>query len=158
VSDGYGNTRVVKFDAAGNYLTAWGTPGDDPGQFRVVHSIGVDSKDRLYVSDRENNRIQIFDVNGKFLKMWTHLGCTQGMFITPQDEMWILTHRNNTENITYDTLAGRLMKIDIETGRVLGSMESPGHLLTVSADGAIYVASLTGNIFKWSPHPNWPAR
>ena len=72
--------------------------------------------------------------------------------------MWILTHRNNTENITYDTLAGRLMKIDIETGKVLGSMESPGHLLTVAADGAIYVASLTGNIFKWSPHPAWPER
>ena len=63
-----------------------------------------------------------------------------------------------SENITYDTLAGRLMKIDLETGTVLGSMESPGHLLTVAADGAIYVASLTGNIFKWSPHPAWPQR
>ena len=158
VADGYGNTRVVKFDAAGNYVTAWGSPGDGPGQFRVVHSIGIDSKDRVYVSDRENNRIQIFDVNGKLLNIWTHLGCTQGIFITPKDEMWILTHRNNTENITYDTLAGRLMKIDIETGRVLGSMESPGHLLTVSVDGSIYVASLTGNVFKWYPYPNWPAR
>ena len=68
VSDGYGNTRVVKFDKAGNYLTAWGTSGDRPGQFRVPHSIGVDSKDRVYVSDRENNRIQIFDAHGKLLK------------------------------------------------------------------------------------------
>ena len=72
--------------------------------------------------------------------------------------MWIITHRNNIENITYDTLAGRMMKIDLETGKVLGSMESPGHLLTVAADGAIYVASLTGNIFKWFPYPNWPAK
>jgi DNA-binding beta-propeller fold protein YncE len=158
VADGYGNTRVVKFDAAGNFVTAWGTPGDGPAQFRVVHSIGVDSKDRVYVSDRENNRIQIFDTTGKLLKIWTHLGCTQGIVITPQDEMWILTHRNNTENITYDTLAGRLMKIDIESGRVLGSMESPGHLLTASVDGAIYVASLTGNVFKWYPYPNWPEK
>ena len=61
VSDGYSNTRVVKFDKSGNYVTAWGTPGSGPGQFRVPHSIGVDSKDRVYVSDRENNRIQIFD-------------------------------------------------------------------------------------------------
>ena len=158
IADGYGNTRVVKLDAAGNYVTAWGTAGDGPGQFRVVHSIGIDSKDRVYVSDRENNRIQIFDVNGKLLKMWTHLGCTQGISITAKDEMWILTHRNNTENITYDTLAGRLMKIDIETGAVLGSMESTGHLLSAAADGSVYVASLTGNIFKWSPHPNWPQR
>ena len=169
VSDGYGNSRVVKFDAAGNFVKAWGTPGDGPGQFRVVHSIGIDSKDRLYVSDRENNRIQIFDVDGSLLKTWTHLGSTQGIFITrkagvqgapaiQQDEMWIITHRNNTENITYDTLAGRLMKIDPESGKVLGSMECPGHELTVSVDGSIYVASLTGNIFKWAPDPNWPVQ
>lgn len=158
VTDGYGGTRVVKFDPTGKYLMAWGTAGDGPGQFRVPHSIGIDSRDRLYVSDRENNRIQIFDVNGNLLKIWTHLGATQGIFITPQDEMWIITHRNNTENITYDTLAGRLMKIDLETGAVLGSMESPGHMLTVAPTGDVYVASLTGNIFKWSPSENrWPA-
>ena len=158
VSDGYGNSRVVKFNRAGAYVTAWGTPGDGPSQFRVVHSIAIDSKDRLYVSDRENNRIQIFNVNGTLLKIWTHLGATQGIFITPRDEMWIITHRNNTENITYDTLAGQLMKIDLESGKVLGSLESPGHELTVTPAGDIYVASLTGNIFKWSPDPRWPQR
>jgi DNA-binding beta-propeller fold protein YncE len=158
ISDGYGGTRVVKLDKAGNYVAAWGTPGDGPGQFRVPHSIAVDSKDRVYVSDRENNRIQIFDSGGKLLKTWTHLGCTQGMFITPKDEMWVVTHRNNSENITYDTLAGQLMRLDIESGRILGAMESPGHNLTASATGAIYVASLTGNVFKWQPNPWWPAR
>jgi DNA-binding beta-propeller fold protein YncE len=158
VSDGYGNTRVVKFDKAGNYVTTWGTAGSAPGQFRVPHSIGVDSKDRVYVSDRENNRIQIFDANGKLLRIWDHLGCTQGLFITPKDEMWVLTHRNNTENITYDTLAGQLMKIDIESGKILGSMESPGHNLTVAQTGDIYVASLTGNVFKWQPNSHWPLR
>jgi DNA-binding beta-propeller fold protein YncE len=158
ISDGYVNTRVVKLDKAGKYIIAWGTAGDRPGQFRVAHSIGVDSKDRVYVSDRENNRIQIFDAGGKLLKVWDHLGCTQGLFITPKDDMWILTHRNNTENITYDTLAGQLMKIDLETGKILGAMESPGHMLTVSQTGDIYVASLTGNVFKWQPDPVWPAR
>lgn len=159
VSDGYGNTRVVKFDKAGMYLTAWGTAGDQPGQFRVPHSIGVDSKDRVYVSDRENNRIQIFDPNGKLIKVWEHLGCTQSLFITPKDEMWIQTHRNNSENITYDTLAGQLMKIDLESGKILGALESPGHMMTVANSGDIYVASLTGNVFKWQPAEKWwPAR
>jgi DNA-binding beta-propeller fold protein YncE len=158
ISDGYGNSRVVKLDKAGNFAMTWGTPGDGPGQFRIPHSIGIDSKDRVYVSDRENNRIQIFDTNGKLLKTWTHLGCTQGIFITPKDEMWIITHRNNSENITYDTLAGQLMKIDIESGKILGGMESPGHMLTVGQTGDIYVASLTGNVFKWTPNPWWPAR
>ena len=87
------------------------------------------------MSDRENNRIQIFDTGGKLLKTWTHLGCTQGMYISPKDEMWIITHRNNSENITYDTLAGQVMKIDVESGKILGSMESPGHMLTATPNG-----------------------
>jgi DNA-binding beta-propeller fold protein YncE len=158
ISDGYGNRRVVKLDKAGNYVMTWGTPGDGPGQFRLPHSIAVDSKDRVYVSDRENNRIQIFDTNGKLLRTWTHLGCTQGMYVSPKDEMWIITHRNNTENVTYDTLAGQLMKIDVESGKILGSMESPGHMLTMAQTGEVYVASLTGNVFKWQADPWWPAR
>ena len=158
ISDGYGNRRVVKLDKAGNYVTTWGTAGDGPGEFRLPHSIAVDSKDRVYVSDRENNRIQIFDTAGKLLNTWTHLGCTQGMYISPKNEMWIITHRNNSENITYDTLAGQLMKIDVESGKILGSMESPGHMLTATPQGIVYVASLTGNVFKWQPDPWWPAR
>jgi sugar lactone lactonase YvrE len=115
--------------------------------------MAVDSKSRLYVSDRENNRIQVFDFSGKFLHQWTHLGATQGVFITPKDELWIVTHRSNIENITYDTLAGRIMRIDLETGKILGSMESPGHWLDVSAKGEIFIASLTANVFRW--YPGW---
>jgi len=153
VSDGYGNSRVVKFSREGKYLLEWGRRGSGPGEFNLPHAMAVDSKARLYVSDRENNRIQIFDFNGKFLRQWTHLGATQGVFITPQDELWIVTHRNNIENITYDTLAGRIMRIDVETGKILGSMESPGHWLDVSAAGEIFIASLTGNVFRW--YPGW---
>jgi DNA-binding beta-propeller fold protein YncE len=156
VSDGYGNSRVVKFNAKGEYLLDWGKKGTKAGDFNTPHSIGVDAKNRVYVSDRENNRIQIFDANGKFLKEWATLGATQNLFITPQQEMWIITHRNNIENLTYDTLAGRIMKIDLESGKVLGSMESPGHWITVSAAGEIFIGSLTGNVFRW--YPGWLTR
>ena len=105
------------------------------------------------MSDRENDRIQIFDGNGKFLRMWTHLGATQNIFITPEDEVWIITHRDHAENINYDTLAGRIMRVDIETGKILGSMESPGHWLNVSRAGEIFIGSLTGNVFRW--YPGW---
>jgi sugar lactone lactonase YvrE len=155
VSDGYGNTRVVKFDKAGKFVMTWGTPGSGPGQFNTPHSVAFDSKDRCYVSDRENNRIQIFDTSGKLIKIWNHLGSTQGIWISPKDDMYILTHRNNVENITADTLAGRLMKIDLETGKVLGSMESPGHEIGGSPNGDIFVASLTGNVLRWMPHPEF---
>jgi hypothetical protein len=67
--------------------------------------------------------------------------------------MWIITHRDNIENITYDTLAGRIMRIDLETGKILGAMESPGHWLNVSSTGEIYIGSLTGNVFRW--YPGW---
>jgi DNA-binding beta-propeller fold protein YncE len=153
VSDGYGNSRVVKFSKDGKYLLDWGKKGSAPGEFNLPHSVGTDSKGNVYVSDRENNRIQIFDANGKFQRQWTHLGATQNLFITPNDQMWIITHRNNIENRTYDTLAGRIMRVDLQTGKVLGSMESPGHWIDVSRGGEIFIGSLTGNVFRW--YPGW---
>jgi len=156
VSDGYGNSRVVKFSRDGKFLKTWGKKGAAPGEFNTPHSIAVDSKSRVYVSDRENNRIQIFNAGGEFLKQWTHLGATQNIFITPQDEVWIITHRNNIENLTYDTLAGRIMRIDLESGRILGSMESPGHWIHVTPKNEIFIGSLTGNVFRW--YPGWLTR
>ncbi len=153
VSDGYGNSRVVKFSGKGEYLLDWGRKGSGPGEFNLPHQVQTDSKGRVWVSDRENNRIQCFDADGKFLKQWNHLGATQGLKITPDGQMWIITHRNNIENVTYDTLAGRIMKIDIETGRILGSMESPGHWIDVTPKGEIFIGSLTGNVFRW--YPGW---
>jgi len=151
VTDGYGNSRVVKFSRDGKFLKSWGRKGTGPGEFNTPHSVQVDSKGTVYVSDRENNRIQIFDSEGRFLRQWNHLGATQGICITPDDQMWIITHRSNIENLTYDTLAGRVMRIDLQSGRILGSMESPGHWITVSRTGEIFVASLTGNVFRWRP-------
>ena len=149
VSDGYGNSRVVKFSREGKYLLSWGRKGTAPGEFNTPHSIAIDSQGRVYVSDRENNRIQIFNADGEFLKQWTHLGATQNVFITADDEVWVITHRNNIENLTYDTLAGRIMKVDLESGRILGAMESPGHWIHVTPEKEIYIGSLTGNVFYW---------
>ena len=151
VSDGYGNSRVVQFTFDGKFVRTWGTPGTGINQFNTVHTIAVDSKGTIYVSDRENNRIQIFTADGKFIKQWTHLGATQNLFITAKDEMWIITHRNNIENLTYDTLAGRIMHIDLASGKIIGAMESPGHWLHVTPENLIFTGSLTGNVFRWAP-------
>jgi DNA-binding beta-propeller fold protein YncE len=153
VSDGYGNSRVVKFTREGKYVSTWGKRGKAPGEFNTPHSIAIDSKGRVFVSDRENNRIQCFTANGEFLKQWTHLGATQNVFITAKNEMWIITHRDNIENITYDTLAGRIMRVDLETGRILGAMESPGHWIHATPDNLLFIGSLTGNVFRW--YPGW---
>jgi sugar lactone lactonase YvrE len=71
VSDGYGNRRVHRFSSDGELRHSWGEPGDQPGQFALVHFIAADADDRLYVCDRENHRIQIFATSGDVLAQWT---------------------------------------------------------------------------------------
>jgi hypothetical protein len=71
VSDGYGNRRVHRFAADGTLRLSWGQPGDGPGQFALVHFIGIDERDQVYICDRENNRIQLFSTGGEFLAEWT---------------------------------------------------------------------------------------
>jgi hypothetical protein len=69
-----------------------------------------------------------------------------------------MTNRNNTGNWTYDALAGQLMKIDLASGRIMGALETPGHMMTVATTGDIYIASLTGNVLRWQPaDKRWPA-
>ena len=70
VSDGYGNSRVIKFSKEGKYLFEWGKKGDKAGEFNIPHGIDLDAHGNIYVADRENNRIQKFDVTGTFLTQW----------------------------------------------------------------------------------------
>jgi DNA-binding beta-propeller fold protein YncE len=71
ISDGYVNSRVAKIDKDGNWLKSWGEPGDQPGQFNTPHSIAIDARDSIYVADRGNRRVQVFDTDGKFLRQFT---------------------------------------------------------------------------------------
>ncbi len=71
VSDGYGNSRVHCFSSDGTYRFSWGRPGDGPGEFTTPHAVWVDSAERVLVADRENNRVQLFDLQGRFLESWS---------------------------------------------------------------------------------------
>lgn len=73
VSDGYGNARVHKYSANGTHLLSWGERGDGPGQFSISHSVRIDDQDRIWICDRENNRVQIFSSDGDFLTEWSGL-------------------------------------------------------------------------------------
>lgn len=89
VSDGYGNSRVVRFDKTGKFIKAWGSLGTESGQFSCTHAICVDSKDRIYVADRNNVRVQIFDVEGKLLDTWANILVPWSFWISPADEIWV---------------------------------------------------------------------
>ena len=73
VSDGYGNARVHKYTPDGKLIKSWGEPGSDPGQFNIVHNISTDVDGWVYVADRENHRVQVFDGNGKYETQWNNL-------------------------------------------------------------------------------------
>ncbi len=89
VSDGYGNARVHKFTAKGEYIGAWGEPGTGAGEFNIPHSVFVHSDGLVYVCDRENNRVQVFDQDGKFQSEWTDVRRPDDLFITSDNLVYI---------------------------------------------------------------------
>ncbi len=90
ISDGYGNHRVHKYTANGEHLISWGEEGDGPGQFNLSHSVRLDKDDRVWICDRENNRIQIFDTNGNFLSEWTGLLQPDTIYFDPNEDILYL--------------------------------------------------------------------
>ena len=87
ISDGYGNARVHRYTAAGQWVHSWGTWGDGPGQFALSHCVRVDRYDRVWVCDRENGRIQIFDLEGRFLTEWTGLAKPDTIYFHPREDV-----------------------------------------------------------------------
>ncbi len=82
VSDGYGNARVHKYTPDGRLLHSWGGPGTLPGEFNIAHNITCDEDGWVYVADRENHRVQVFDGNGKYETQWNNLHRPSGLFMT----------------------------------------------------------------------------
>lgn len=99
VADGHdagGNNRIVKLTADGDFVMAWGGTGEADGQFRDPHALAMDSRGRLFVGDRGNSRIQIFDQDGNHLETWTHFGRPSGLFITEDDVLYAADSESNT--------------------------------------------------------------
>ena len=132
VSDGYGNNRVVKYDRNGQYSKTWGEPGTDPGQFDLPHTIVVDSRNRVLVGDRENARIQIFDLDGNLLEVWDHLGSPYGLSIDDNDQLYVA-----------DLINARIWIAQASDGELLGTIEGTKaiHWIAVDGQGDVYAAT-----------------
>jgi DNA-binding beta-propeller fold protein YncE len=142
VSDGYGNARVHKFSPDGKLLLSWGEPGKGPGQFVVPHAVAIDKKGRVLVSDRHNNRIQIFDANGKYLTEWNDLILPTDIYIDDDETVYICE------------LAPRISIFNIE-GKLLARWGNEGrtkedplfvalHSIAVDSRGDLYVCEVMG--------------
>ncbi|MEO8255808.1 MAG: hypothetical protein ABI868_00525 [Acidobacteriota bacterium] len=158
VADGYQNTRVVKFDKDGKYVTTWGQRGDNgketrPSYFNNVHGIATDPQTRrVFVNDRGNRRIQVFDENGKFLDQWS-------VGQAPADIH--LLHMDGSRNLwAFDRATSKMIKYDL-TGKFQYSWGTwgtfPGgfwgvHGISVDTDGNVYVAEVdNGGAQKFKP-------
>jgi NHL repeat len=100
VADGHGgnsNARIVKFSKDGKFIRTWGKKGTAPGEFDTPHSITMDSKGRIFVADRGNNRIQIFDQNGKFLAEWKQFGRPSGVYIDKNDRIYVADSESDAQ-------------------------------------------------------------
>jgi sugar lactone lactonase YvrE len=161
VADGYENTRVVKFDAAGKYLTEWGskgTPPNDtrPGYFNNVHGIAVDPRTRrVFVNDRQNNRAQVFDENGRFLDQWTFGGPPSDIHVFLIDgDGYLWAADRGTNKILKYSLDGTLLYSWGTFGTFPGGFWGV-HGVSVDAEGNFYVAEVdTGRVQKFRPLPD----
>ncbi len=139
VSDGYGNSRVVQFTKDGKFIRAWGRRGVNPSEFNTPHALLLDKQSNLYVADRENFRIQIFDKDGKFQQMWTHVGSPWGLYLT-KDDMLFMSDGYNNRILKLD-LDGKIIGSLGEYGKLAGQLDLPHHL-AVGPSGNVYVGEI----------------
>ncbi|HEX3703672.1 MAG TPA: peptidyl-alpha-hydroxyglycine alpha-amidating lyase family protein [Vicinamibacterales bacterium] len=164
ITDGYINSRVAKYDKNGDWVKSWGTKGTGPGEFNTPHSIVIDRANNVYVGDRGNHRVQVFDTNGTFLRMWsvdippvagtkavngvTPTGDRLTAMIGAPNALCIPPGSNDIVFLGESTFPGRIFKVTLE-GKVLGVIGRSGrnlkqfsgaHGLACPSEKELYVA------------------
>ena len=141
IADGYGNAAMHKFSADGKFILTWGAPGGRPGEFRLPHNCRVDKKDHVWVADRENHRLQIFDSKGKFLGQWTD-------FVRPTDCCF------DKDGMVYVSELSMRVSVWTPDGKLVARWGNPGlnkeealfiapHAVAVDSRGDLYVGEVS---------------
>jgi 6-bladed beta-propeller protein len=182
ISDGYINSRIAKYDRNGDWVKSWGEKGKGPGQFNLPHTIVIDRNNNIYVGDRSNHRIQVFDTDGKFLRMFTidvppppgtrpvygntPTGERLAATIGAPNSICITPGPNQVLFVGESTFPGRLFKVALD-GRVLGVIGKSGrqlkqfsgvHQLACPSEYEVYAAETANwRVQKLILHPDKPA-
>ncbi len=151
VSDGYKNTRVIKFNAAGQFEFEWGAKGAADGQFNLPHGIALDSRGQVYVCDRENHRLQVFDAQGAFLHSWQGpaIGKPYGVAVSPAGHVFLMDgglpslKPGQRGKVTELDATGQVVQTFGSNGAAPGQFQL-GHDIALGPDGAVYTAEATG--------------
>ena len=143
IADGHTNARVLKFSKDGKFIASWGKKGTGPGEFDVPHAIAMDSAGRVFVGDRSNYRIQIFDQNGKYLTEWKQFGRPTGLSISKDDTIYVADDESNS---TRNPAAGPGIYVGSARDGSLKAFIPVGNTERAVADaqGNIYTAVLGG--------------
>ena len=166
VADGYGNSRVHKFSPDGKRLFSWGQPGSDPGEFNLVHSICTDKEGYVYVADRENHRVQIFDSQGRYMTQWNNMHRPCGLHISGNGEQMCyvgelapsLMINENFPNLgprisIYNLKGKRQARLgDIRPGEKPDQFWAP-HGMATDSHGNLYVAEVSWSFTGSRLHP-----
>lgn len=151
VSDGYENARVVKFSRSGEFEFQWGNKGSGPGEFDLPHGISVDEEGRIYVADRSNLRVQVFNASGDYLSEWKseQLGRPYGVAIGPAGKAYVVDGGDQPEHPPDRSQAFRL-SLSGQIEAVFGSFGNQdgqfrlAHDIAVGGDGSVYVVDAWG--------------
>jgi outer membrane protein assembly factor BamB len=164
ITDGYINSRVAKYDKNGDWVKSWGTKGDQPGQFVIPHQVVIDKDDNVYIGDRSNDRIQVFDTDGNFKRMFsinvppdptsrpvygnTPTGAALAKVSGAPNSICITPGPNQVLFVGEGTYPGRIFKVSLDgkvlgvigrAGRILGEF-SGAHQLACPSETEVYVA------------------
>jgi len=144
---GQGRNRVIKFNSRGEYIMEWGGTGDAPGQFNQPHALAMDSQGRLFVADRGNNRIQIFDQEGRFLDQWYQFSRLSGIFIDANDILYGADSESGSVNRDHGAWTRGIRVGSAQTGEVMYLIPDPNPDCTGTCTAEGVAADINGVIY-----------
>ena len=150
VADGHGgntNARIVKFDKTGKVIKTWGHKGSGPGEIDGPHTLAMDSKGRLFLGDRSNNRIEIFDQDGKFLDQWPQFSRPSGIYIDKNDIIYVADSESESVSKNHDGWKRGIRVGRVSDGAVTAFIPDPVEKATSTSAAEGVTADVNGNIY-----------